>query len=136
MIWQRSQGLLVVELELPSGFFYKTKDCKASRRMAKFSTECSARFFVWKLRKGIPAFSAAPRSLELSPINSREEGASTNPHEFKTGHGGVSGFPARKVNRSKIKTKRGEAIAGLSSTKLYKLVTQRSYVSNPSLRKP
>ena len=28
MIWQRSQGLLVVELELPSGFFYKTKDCK------------------------------------------------------------------------------------------------------------
>ena len=71
-----------------------------------------------------------------SPQTSREEGASTNPHEFKTGHGGVSGFPARKVNRSKIKTKRGEAIAGLSSTKLYKLVTQRSYVSNPSLRKP
>ena len=41
-----------------------------------------------------------------------------------------------KSTLSKIKTKRGEAIAGLSSTKLYKLVTQRSYVSNPSLRKP
>ena len=36
-----------------------------------------------------------------SPQTSREEGASTNPHEFKTGHGGVSRFPARKVNNVK-----------------------------------
>ena len=37
-----------------------------------------------------------------------------------------------KSTTSKIKTKRGEAI----STKLYRLVTQRSYEPNPSLRKP